>query len=103
MKAVIIGAGPVGLTAAYEILKHSGIQPIVVEESEEVSGLSKTLVQHAEVQVVSDKDWQIINTVERIAMCIQEKYPNIITLVRRFGDDNDEPANIIQINWEVVE
>ena len=47
------------------------------------------------------KDGQIINTVERTAMFIQEKYPNIFTLVKNFGE-TDEPADIIQINWEVV-
>ena len=48
------------------------------------------------------KDGKIINTVERTAMFIQEKYPNIFSLIKVFGD-NDEPANIIQINWEVVD
>ena len=47
------------------------------------------------------KDGQIINTVERTAMFIQEKYPNIFTLVKNFGE-KDEPADVIQINWEVV-
>ena len=46
MKAVIIGAGPAGLTAAYELLKHSDIHPVVIEESDEVGGISKTLVHH---------------------------------------------------------
>ena len=49
------------------------------------------------------KDGQIINTVERTAMFIQEKYPDIFTLVKRFGEDKDEPADIIQINWNVLE
>ena len=29
-RAVIIGAGPGGLTAAYELLTRTGIQPIVL-------------------------------------------------------------------------
>ena len=29
--ALVAGAGPAGLTAAYELLKKSDIQPIVVE------------------------------------------------------------------------
>lgn len=41
--AVIIGAGPAGLTAAYELLCHSDIKPIVVEVSPHIGGLSKTL------------------------------------------------------------
>jgi protoporphyrinogen oxidase len=42
--AVIIGAGPGGLTAAYELLKNTDITPIVLEESEYVGGISRTVV-----------------------------------------------------------
>lgn len=43
-KALIIGAGPAGLTAAYELLKRSeDIQVIVFEESEDFGGISKTV------------------------------------------------------------
>jgi protoporphyrinogen oxidase len=44
-KAVIIGAGPAGLTAAYELLTRSNIVPIVLEKSEYMGGLSRT-VEH---------------------------------------------------------
>ena len=44
-KAVIIGAGPAGLTAAYELLTRSKIVPIVLEKSEYMGGLSRT-VEH---------------------------------------------------------
>jgi len=43
--AIIIGAGPAGLTAAYELLdKTEGIVPIVLEMTEDIGGISKTLV-----------------------------------------------------------
>ena len=42
-KAIIIGAGPAGLTAAYELLKHSDIVPIVLEASDQVGGLARTV------------------------------------------------------------
>ncbi len=48
------------------------------------------------------KDGQTINTVERIAAFIQEKYPTIFQPVMRFGEQNDEPAEIYQINWDAV-
>ena len=32
-QAVIAGAGPAGLTGAYELLKHTDIHPVVFEES----------------------------------------------------------------------
>lgn len=41
--AIIIGAGPAGLTAAYELLKRTDITPIVIEKFEQVGGLSKTV------------------------------------------------------------
>ncbi|KAH0536074.1 hypothetical protein FGG08_007023 [Glutinoglossum americanum] len=42
-KAIIIGAGPAGLTAAYELLKRTGIKPIILEKSADIGGLSKTV------------------------------------------------------------
>lgn len=40
--AIIIGAGPAGLTAAYELLTKTDILPIIVEESPFVGGISRT-------------------------------------------------------------
>jgi protoporphyrinogen oxidase len=42
-KAIIIGAGPAGLTAAYELLKKTDIKPIIIEKCAEVGGISKTV------------------------------------------------------------
>lgn len=36
--AIIIGAGPAGLTAAYELLKRTDVKPIVLERSEYMGG-----------------------------------------------------------------
>ncbi|HEY6838474.1 MAG TPA: NAD(P)/FAD-dependent oxidoreductase [Geobacteraceae bacterium] len=41
-KAIIIGAGPAGLTAAYELLDRTDITPIVFEMSDDIGGISKT-------------------------------------------------------------
>lgn len=40
--AVIIGGGPAGLTAAYELVKNSNVVPIVIEMSEFWGGISRT-------------------------------------------------------------
>ena len=40
--SVIIGAGPAGLTAAYELGKH-GVTSTVLEASDQVGGISKTV------------------------------------------------------------
>ena len=42
-KAVIVGGGPAGLTAAYEFLKGTDIHPVVLEESGDLGGISKTV------------------------------------------------------------
>jgi len=41
--AIIIGAGPAGLTAAYELLKRTDIKPIVLERSEYMGGIARTV------------------------------------------------------------
>jgi len=41
--AIIIGAGPAGLTAAYELLERTDIKPIVLEGTDQVGGISRTV------------------------------------------------------------
>lgn len=41
--ALIIGAGPAGLTAALELLRRSDITPIVLEADHQVGGISRTV------------------------------------------------------------
>jgi protoporphyrinogen oxidase len=41
--AVIIGAGPAGLTAAYELLARTDIRPIVLEMSDCMGGIARTV------------------------------------------------------------
>lgn len=42
-KAIIFGAGPAGLTSAFELLQRTDIVPIVFESSWEIGGISKTV------------------------------------------------------------
>jgi protoporphyrinogen oxidase len=44
--AIIIGAGPAGLTAAYELATKTDIQPIILEKTNDIGGLSKTVIHH---------------------------------------------------------
>lgn len=41
--AIIIGAGPGGLTAAYELVTRSNIRPIIIEKSQFIGGISRTI------------------------------------------------------------
>ena len=40
--AIIIGAGPAGLTAAFELLHRTDIKPVILEKSGDIGGISKT-------------------------------------------------------------
>src|SRR5512147_2504456 len=41
--SIIIGAGPAGLTAAFELLDKTGIRPVIFEETGDIGGISKTV------------------------------------------------------------
>jgi protoporphyrinogen oxidase len=41
-RAIIIGAGPAGLTAAYELMSRTDIQPIIYETTDMVGGIART-------------------------------------------------------------
>lgn len=43
-RAIIIGAGPAGLTAALELLEQTEVHPVVFEASDDIGGISKTVV-----------------------------------------------------------
>ena len=46
-KALVIGGGPAGLTAAYELLKQSDEYEVtVLEEGPQVGGISRTVNYH---------------------------------------------------------
>lgn len=42
-QAIVVGAGPAGLTAAYELLQRTSILPIVIERNEHLGGLAATI------------------------------------------------------------
>ncbi len=44
--AIIIGAGPAGLTAAYELITKTDITPIIIEKTNDIGGISKTIIHN---------------------------------------------------------
>lgn len=45
-RAVVIGAGPAGLTAAFELLERTDVVPLVLEASPVLGGLARTVEHH---------------------------------------------------------
>jgi len=41
--AIVIGAGPAGLTAAWELLDRTGVRPVVLEATGEIGGIARTV------------------------------------------------------------
>jgi protoporphyrinogen oxidase len=44
--AIIIGAGPAGITAAEQLQKHTDIKPVLIETESKVGGISKTVIHN---------------------------------------------------------
>ncbi len=42
-RVIIIGAGPAGLTAAYRLLRDTDMQPVILEGTSEIGGISRTV------------------------------------------------------------
>jgi protoporphyrinogen oxidase len=47
VKVLVIGAGPTGLGAAYQLNRHDGVDWLLCEQSSEVGGLSRSIVDEA--------------------------------------------------------
>lgn len=85
--AIIIGAGPAGLTAAYELLKRTDIKPVILEMSGDIGGISKTVNYKGNRMDIgghrffskSDRVmnwWQNILSIEEIERPIKISYQN---------------------------
>ncbi len=86
--AVIIGAGPAGLTAAYELLQRTGIRPVILEMTDDVGGISRTVEYHGNLMDIgghrffskSDRVmdwWQEMMPIEAgISESVQIRYHN---------------------------
>jgi len=90
--ALIIGAGPAGLTAALELLKAGGVHPIVVEQESFVGGISRTAEHNGNRMDIgghrffSKSDW-VMNWWKEIdnAMMTRPRLSRILYL-RKFFD-----------------
>jgi protoporphyrinogen oxidase len=98
--AVIIGAGPAGLTAALEFLRRSDIKPIVLEASHEIGGISRTILFKGNRMDIgghrffSKNDWvmnwwaQLMPTKSNGAIDVKTRYQNQVRALPT-PSDND--------------
>jgi len=87
-RAVIIGAGPAGLTAAYELLTRTDIVPVVLEKSEHLGGLSRTVQYKGNRMDIGghrffSKSDRVMNWwAEHLPIESREKQPHVISYHR---------------------
>lgn len=105
--ALIIGAGPAGLTAAYELLKHTQIKPIILEMTEDIGGISKTVNYKgnridigghrffSKSDVVMDW-WQEIMPIEKTGTPLKISYQNKTKIVTAKTDSDSQDVLLIR-------
>jgi protoporphyrinogen oxidase len=116
--ALIIGGGPAGLTAAYELLHETNIKPIVFEASDQVGGLSKTVnykgnrIDIGGHRFFSKSDvvmqwWQKILPVQgapsKDDLLLNEKYPEtkITPILSKDGPDPNKTDRVMLIRQRI--
>ena len=103
--AVIIGAGPAGLSAAYELLKTTEIVPIILEEKDCVGGIARTVFRNGNGVDIGghrlfSKNTTILNLWEEL-LPLQGKPSIDYKLLKREisvspnGKDPDEADNVM--------
>jgi hypothetical protein len=97
-------SSPQGLSS---VIEQAGVQTAIFYPDSLLAPLCQAGVTHlltANLRLNPNiKDGQIINTVERVAGFIQEKYPGVFLKLMQIGEQDDEPADIYQMNWAVVQ
>jgi len=105
--ALIIGAGPAGLTAAYEFLKHTEIKPVILEMTEDIGGISKTVnykgnrIDIGGHRFFSKSDvvmnwWQEIMPIEKTDTPLKISYQNKTKIVTTKTDSDSQDVLLIR-------
>jgi protoporphyrinogen oxidase len=80
-RAVIVGAGPAGLTAAYQLLVETDIRPVVLEKSALMGGISRTVEHHG--NRIDIGGHRFFSKSDRV----MDWWMSMLPIERRAGDD----------------
>ncbi|HVN48953.1 MAG TPA: NAD(P)/FAD-dependent oxidoreductase [Bacteroidota bacterium] len=86
--AVIIGAGPAGLTAAYELLTRTDIHPIIFEATEMAGGIARTFNHNG--NRIDLGGHRFFSKSARVTKWWLSKFP-----LQKIDDDAKEPVKVI--------
>ena len=89
--AVIIGAGPAGLTAALEMLRHTGVKPVILEASREIGGLSRTVLYHGNCMDIGGH--RFFSKSDRV----MEWWQNVMPVVEVADGNNGERSDVMLV------
>lgn len=92
--AIIIGAGPAGLTAAYELLERSDVRPIVLEMSAMVGGISRT--ENYKGNRIDIGGHRFFSKSDRVMAW----WLNILPLQSRAGERDPDPTDQVMLQRE---
>ncbi len=104
--AIIIGAGPAGLSAAYHLITETeNVKPIIIEKTNSVGGISKTITENGNATDIGphrlfSKNQEIINLWEKLlplqgSPAIDDKILNRHATLKTGGPNPENVDNVM--------
>jgi protoporphyrinogen oxidase len=97
-KAVIIGAGPAGLTAGLELLRRTEIVPVILEASDEIGGISRTIRYKGNRMDIGGH--RFFSKSDRVMEWWVELMPPELTATPNAAGGLDAPSQPVEIGYQ---